>query len=331
MLAPLQPGALAATRAAALACRVHVGRAEPEAADAAAVEAMRRALASLPARGVVIVSEGMTDDGPRLHAGERIGDVRAGAGVDVVVDPLECTEYRAHGLPGSLATIAFAVPGALWLPGPAVYMDKLVAPAAARGALDIADPPERTLRRLADALGRPVGDLRVCILDRPRNAELIARVRAAGAAVHTSPQGDVGRSLAAIVPRPGVDLLLGVGGAPQGVMTACAVRALGAEMQARIAPQSEREAAAVRAAGFDGGVLGVDDLVRGESMFVATGVTDGLLLRGPRESAGWIETDSIVVADGAVRRVRDLQPVVEPHGDRMAGDRVETVPAVAED
>lgn len=309
MLDALQAGALAATRAAALACREHVGRGDGKAADAAAVAAMRAALASLPARGTVVVGEGEKDRAPMLYAGERVGDSRAGCGVDIAVDPLECTEYCAAGLPGSLATIAFAEMGTMWTPGPGFYMDKLVAGPALHGALDISDPPERTLLRAAEALGRSVRDLRVCVLDKPRHGELIARLRCVGAAVVTPSQGDVAGALSVLMPEGPLDLLLGVGGTPEGVMTACAARALGAEMQGRLAPQSEREADALRAAGTSTErVWSRDELITGDAIFAATGVTDGPLLRGPERRGEMLWTHSLLVTRRTVRRVEDTTP-----------------------
>src|SRR6266536_6355418 len=175
----LEPTALAATRAAALACRRWVGRGRAHDADAAAAEAMRATLAHAPGRGTVVVGEGAKDDAPMLYDGERLG--RGGREFDIAVDPLECTKLCAKGLPGSLATIAFAQPGSMARLGCSFYMDKLVAGGAAAGALDLALAPEENLRRAADALGRPVAALRVTVLDKPRHRELIERLHAAGA------------------------------------------------------------------------------------------------------------------------------------------------------
>ncbi len=167
-----------------------------------------------------------------------------GRAFDIAVDPLECTTFCAKGLPGSLATIAFADENALLRPGPSHYMEKLVVPPAARDAIDVTDAPEATLARVAGVLGKGIADLRVVVLDKPRHVELIGRLRRAGASVTTPSDGDVAGALEALLPAGEADVLMGVGGTPEGVMTACAARALGGGMQARLAPQSDAEAAA---------------------------------------------------------------------------------------
>jgi fructose-1,6-bisphosphatase II len=304
-MAALEPTALAATCAAALACRPWVGRGRAREADAAAAEAMRVALARAPGRGTVVVGEGAKDDAPMLHDGERLG--RGGAAFDIAVDPLECTTLCAKSLPGSFATIAFARRGAMARLGCSFYMDKLVTAAPSDCALDLA--PEENLRRLAQALDRPVGTLRVTVLDKPRHRELIDRLHAAGARVTSPPDGDVAGALGALMPGGDTDLLMGIGGTPEGVMTACAARALGGRMQARLAPQREDEAAALARAGLDTEhVYDLDELVADESLFAATGVTGSALLRGPFRRDGQLCTESILVAGGSVRRVVQTHP-----------------------
>lgn len=303
--ATLEPAAIAATRAAAIACLPHVGGGDPKAADGAATAAMRGALAGLPLPARVVTGEGAKDEAPMIAPGERVGPEGAPA-VDLAVDPLECTDFCAGGLPGSLATLAAAPAGTLWQPGPCFYLEKLVAGPAARGALALEDAPERTLQRLAEALGKRVAELRLCVLEKPRHAELIARLRAAGARVSTPAQGDVAGALAVLLPGGGADLLIGVGGAPEGIMTACLVRALGGEMLARVAPQGSEETAAVAAAGLDPEhVLDRDELAGSGAIFAATAVTDGPLARAPRRERNWIVTETIVVRDGIVRHVRE--------------------------
>ena len=182
-------------------------------------------------------------------------------------------------------------------------MDKLVAGPAARGALDLDDPPELTVAKVAETLLLRPHDLRVVILDKPRHARLIDRVRATGATVTTPRQGDVGGALMALLPDGGADLLMGVGGSPEGVMTACAARALGGEMRARPAPQRPAEAEALRAAGVDRDVqLTLGDLAGRRACFAATGVTDGPLLAGVRVRPQSVETQSLLVVAGTVRR-----------------------------
>jgi fructose-1,6-bisphosphatase II len=308
-VAALEPTALAATRAAALACRHWVGRGRPHAADAAAAAAMRTALADAPGRGTVVVGEGAKDDAPMLFDGERLG--RGDDAFDIAVDPLECTTLCAKGLAGSLATIAFARRSSMARLGCSFYMDKLVASVPSDCALDL--PPEENLRRAADALDRPVSALRVTVLDKPRHRDLIDRLRAAGARVISPPDGDVAGALDALLSDGDADLLVGVGGTPEGVMTACAARALGGHMQARLAPQREDEAAALARAGLDTErIYELDDLVAGESLFAATGVTDGPLLRGPWARDGQLCTESIVIAAGSVRRIVQAHPEEGP-------------------
>jgi fructose-1,6-bisphosphatase II len=302
-VAGLEAAALAATRAAAIACQPFVGRGDKHAADAAATEAMRRALAKAPGLGTVVIGEGEKDGAPMLYNGERVG--AGGAPFDIAVDPLECTTFCAKGLPGSLTTIAFAEGDALLRPGPSHYMEKLVAPAAAREVIDIADAPEANLARVAAALDREIAGLRVVVLDKPRHVELIERLRRAGASVTTPSDGDVAGALEALMPSGDADLLMGVGGTPEGVMTACAASALGGAMQARLAPQSDAEAAALAEAGLDAErVYGLEDLVGGSSLFVATGVTGGLLLARPKALDGAVVTESLVISERGARLVQ---------------------------
>ncbi|MDQ3644586.1 MAG: class II fructose-bisphosphatase [Actinomycetota bacterium] len=297
--------ALAATRAAALACADWVGRGQPKDADAAATDAMREVLASGSGRGTVVVGEGAKDEAPMLYDGESLG--QGEREFDIAVDPLECTHLCAKGLEGALTTLAISDRGAMADLGASFYMDKLVAGRAARGALDIAAEPEENLARLSEALDKPVEALRVVVLDKPRHEDLVGRLHAAGARVISLPDGDVAGALAALLPGGDADLLMGVGGTPEGVMTACATSALGGCMQARLAPQSEDESQALSAAGLDiERVLEVDDLVRGESVFVATGVTGGPLLRQPWDADGETWTESMVVSAGGVQRVVEV-------------------------
>ena len=306
----LESTALMATGAAALACRRWVGRGRAHDADAAAAKAMRAALAQAPGLGTVVVGEGAKDDAPMLYDGERLG--RGGREFDIAVDPLECTNLCAKGLPGSLATIAFARRGSMAGLGCSFYMDKLVISGPAGDALDLARSPEENLLAASQALDRPVATLRVAVLDKPRHGELIGRLHAAGARVISAPDGDVAGALAALLPGGDADLLMGVGGTPEGVMTACAARALGGRMQARLAPQREDEAAALVREGLSTErIYELDELVGGESLFVATGVTGGALVRGPWYRDGQLCTESIVIAAGSMRRVVQAHPEAE--------------------
>jgi fructose-1,6-bisphosphatase II len=309
-LAVLEPVAFAATQAAAVACQPFVGRGDKHAADAAATDAMRRTLGRAPGLGTVVIGEGEKDGAPMLYNGERVG--AGGPPFDIAVDPLECTTFCARGLPGSLATIAFAEGGALLRPGPSHYMEKLVAAPAAREAIDITDGPEARLASVAGALGKEISELRVVVLDKPRHVDLIERLRCAGASVTTPSDGDVAGALEALLPSGEADLLMGVGGTPEGVMTACAAKALGGGMQARLAPQSDAEARALDAAVLDADrVYDLGDLVDGSAFFVATGVTGGSLLGRPQARDGTFVTDSLAVSQDGVRRRRE--PAIPEH------------------
>ncbi len=306
----LEPAALAATREAAIACQPFVGRGDKHAADDAATGAMRSVLAEAPGVGTVVIGEGEKDGAPMLYNGERVG--AGGPAFDIAVDPLECTTFCAKGLPGSLATIAFAEGDTLLRPGPSHYMDKLVVPPEARDAIDITDSPEANATRIAVALGKETAELRVVVLDKPRHAGLIERLRRTGACVITPTDGDVTGALEALLPSGEADLLIGVGGTPEGVMTACAVKALGGGMHARLAPQSDVEACAIAEAGLDPGrVYDLDDLVGGPAFFAATGVTGGSLLCRPKDVDGVLVTESLVISEGSVRLV-EARSVPQP-------------------
>jgi fructose-1,6-bisphosphatase II len=300
LLAQLENSAWAATREAAIACQDFVGKGDGKAADGAATEAMRAQLAAAPGTGTVIIGEGEKDEAPMLFNGETVGDGGSLA-FDIAVDPLECTSLCAAGMPGSLTTIAFAEGGTLWEPGAAFYMDKLVARAEASEVIDINATPEKNLERTAEALGKEVSDLRVVVLDKPRHEELIERLRTAGAHVTTPPDGDVGGALQVLLPHGEADLLMGIGGTPEGVMTACAAKALGGFMQGKLAPQKDEEKQALEGTDLDR-VLELEDMVKGEAFFVATGVTGGLVA-APCIEDGWHVTESMVVAAGSVKRV----------------------------
>jgi fructose-1,6-bisphosphatase II len=308
----LEAAALAATTAAAIRCQEWVGRGDPVSADSAATKAMRAALAQAPGLGTVVIGEGEKDGAPMLRNGEQLGN-GDGPRFDIAVDPLECTKACAAGLPGSLSTIAVADPGTLWFPGSAFYMDKLVVGAAAREAIDITARPEDNAVAIAWVLGKPVGELRAVVLDKPRHAELIARLRRLGVSVSTPADGDVAGALDALLPDGDADVLMGIGGTPEGVMTACAARALDGGMEARLAPQGENEARSLAEAGVDvDRVLGPEDLTAGESFFIATGVTNGSIARRPALVDGAWRTDSILIADGSVRRVLETRVVTNP-------------------
>jgi fructose-1,6-bisphosphatase II len=309
--ASLESLALEAVRAAALAAAKHAGSGDGKAADAAATEAMRAVLGETKGLGTVIIGEGEKDNAPMLFNGEELGD-GDGPRFDIAVDPVECTDLCAAGLPGSLTTIAMAGDGCLWSPGPGHYQDKLVVGPAARDAIDLGDEPEHNAERVAAALGKPVDELRVLILDKPRHAELAARLRAMGVCVIMPSAGDVAGAMFALLPGTGVDMLMGIGGTPEGIMAACAVKVIGGGMQTRLAPQRDAEAEAIAAAGISTDeILDAEALVRGPAIFAACGITGGTMLGAPRLTAGWISTQSLIVRPGSYRRIVESTPAPE--------------------
>jgi fructose-1,6-bisphosphatase II len=297
------------TEAAALAAARWAGRGDKEAGDGAAVHAMRRMLATADFDGVVVIGEGAKDQAPMLYDGEAVGSGR-GRRVDVAVDPVEGTSLLARGAPDAIAVLGVAPRGSMWSPGPAFYMDKLVVGPGARDALhpDLLDARVAVvLDAVADALRKPLRELTVFVLDKPRHQSRIASIREAGARVMLRTDGDVAGALMAAREGSGVDLLMGIGGTPEGVIAACAVQALGGAMLGRLAPQTPEEAEAIRAAGIDASrVLTADDLVASDDVFfAATGITDGVLLLGVRYTASGATTESLVMRgrSGTVRTV----------------------------
>ena len=286
---------LGATQAAALACMPWVGRGDKEAADEAAVEAMRKALGTVPGKGRVVIGEGEKDEAPMLYTGEEVGDGN-GPAFELAIDPLEGTDYCASGLDGAIAVLAAGPPDSIWATS-GYYMDKLIVGSAARGTIDVEAPVDDNLARVAKALEKEVSDLVVVVLDKPRHEDVIARIRDKGAGVLAVPAGDVMGSLRVLLPQGGADVALGVGGTPEGVITACAVRLLGGDMQAKLAPQSDEEKESLEADDADlGRVMTVDDLVGSDDCtFIATGITPNALLPAPEVSPwGW-RTHSILV------------------------------------
>ncbi|MFP5365111.1 MAG: class II fructose-bisphosphatase [Thermoleophilia bacterium] len=313
LAASLESLALTAVRAAALAAAKHAGSGDGKAADGAATEAMRIVLGETKGRGTVIIGEGEKDNAPMLFNGEELGD-GDGPRFDIAVDPVECTDLCAAGLPGSLTTIAFAGDGCLWSPGPGLYQDKLVVGRAARDAIDLRETPEDNVINVAAALGKRVDEMRVLILDKPRHVELAAGLREMGVAVIMPSAGDVAGAMFALLPGTGVDMLMGIGGTPEGIMAACAVKVLGGGMQTRLAPQSEEERDAVVAAGISlDEILDAESLVRGPAIFAACGITGGTMLGAPRYTAGWVSTQSLIVRPGSYRRIVESTPAPQPN------------------
>ena len=303
-----------ATEAAAIAASRWVGRGDKNAADGAAVDAMRTMMASVQMDGVVVIGEGEKDEAPMLYNGERIGDGSPPA-VDIAVDPLEGTTLTAKGQPNALCVLALSERGSMFDPGPCVYMEKIAGASDIADLLSLDDPIEDVLDRVAKRRSVDVGDLMVVILDRPRHADQIARIRSHGARIRLISDGDVAGSLMAVWPETGIDLLWGVGGTPEGVLSAAAIRATGGAILGRMWPRDDDERTRTIAAGIDPDrVLTAIDLVRSDNcFFAATGVTDGDILRGVRFRVGEATTQSIVmrsrsgtvrIIDGRHRRAR---------------------------
>jgi fructose-1,6-bisphosphatase II len=257
-----------ATAVAATASRAWFGRGDKNAADRAAVAAMRAVLRDSPFTGVVVIGEGEKDDAPMLANGELLGS--GGVQCDVAVDPLDGTRLVAEGLPGSISVIAIAPRGTMFVPTDVFYMDKLICGAVGRGVVDIRRPVAENLAALARAKRVGVGELTVVILDKPRHAQLTADIRSAGAQLRLVGEGDVAVAVQAAA--GDIDLVLGIGGTPEGIVAACAVKALGGFMQGRLAPQSTAEAARAAGAGHDlDRILELDDLVHSDDvLFVMT-------------------------------------------------------------
>jgi fructose-1,6-bisphosphatase II len=295
------------TEAAALAAARLVGRGDKEAADQAAVDAMRGVLETVPMDGVVVIGEGEKDEAPMLFNGEEVGD-GSEPKVDIAVDPLEGTTLTARGMPSALAVIAVSPRGTMFDPGPCVYMEKLAGDEEIADLLDLDTPIGELCAKVAERKGAEIGDVTVVVLDRDRHEEGIEAIRDAGARVRLISDGDVSAALLAVSERSPVDLLWGVGGTPEGVISAAAIKAIGGGLVGRMWPRNEEERQAAIDAGYDlERQLTQDDLVAGEDCFFsATGVTDGDVLQGVRyESAGVASTESIVMRSrsGTVRRV----------------------------
>ncbi len=294
------------TEAAAMAAGRWVGRGDKNGADGAAVRAMRTLVSTVSMNGVVVIGEGEKDEAPMLFNGERIGD-GTGAECDIAVDPIDGTTLTAAGMPNAIAVLAAADRGTMFDPSAVFYMDKLVTGPEAADFVDINAPVAVNIRRVAKAKRSTPEDVTVVILDRPRHEGLIKEVRDTGARIKLIADGDVAGSILALRETSGVDLLLGVGGTPEGIISACAVKCLGGVIQGKLWPKDDEERQRAIDAGHDlDRVLTTDDLVSGENVFfVATGITDGELLRGVRYRAETATTDSIVMRSksGTVRRI----------------------------
>ncbi|MDP9797743.1 fructose-1,6-bisphosphatase II [Catenuloplanes nepalensis] len=294
------------TEAAAMAAGRWVGKGDKEGGDGAAVDAMRKLINSISMRGVVVIGEGEKDNAPMLYNGEIVGD-QSGPEVDVAVDPIDGTTLMAKGMPGSIAVLAAAQRGAMFDPSAVFYMEKLAVGPEYAAVIDIEAGVQENLRRIAKVKGGGVSDVTVCILDRPRHADLVREVRDAGARIRFISDGDIAGAIAAARENAEVDVLMGIGGTPEGITAACALKCMGGEIQAKLWPQDQAEREKALAAGHDlDRVLTTDDLVTGDNcFFVATGVTSGDLLKGVRYRSGGAYTQSIVMRSksGTIRTI----------------------------
>ena len=293
------------TEAAALSASLLMGRGDENAADQAAVDAMRNALNTLNIDGTVVIGEGERDEAPMLYIGEKVG--LGGVQMDIALDPLEGTTITAKGGPNALAVVAMAEKGG-FLNAPDVYMDKIAVGLGLPDHLvDLDATPAENLKALAKAKGVDVADIVACILDRPRHQELIAKVRAAGARIMLISDGDVSGVIATAQPDAGIDIYMGSGGAPEGVLAAAALRCIGGFMQGRLLFRNDDEKARAQKWGVTdlNKKYGMTDLAKGDVMFAATGVTDGAMLRGVRRFSGGAHTHSVVMRSktGTVRRI----------------------------
>ena len=311
------------TEAAALAAARLMGRGDEKAADAAAVQAMREEFNRADIHGTVVIGEGERDEAPMLYIGEEVG-MRAPSSkrCDIALDPLEGTTLTAHGDNNALAVLAIAEPGHL-LHAPDTYMDKIAVGAECADVISLAASPTENLSRVAERLGRDISEVTAIILDRERHRDLIAEVREAGARIRLIRDGDVSGAIAAAVPGNSIDILLGTGGAPEGVLAAAALKSLGGAMQGRIIWRSDHE----RSRAVDMGIGDPDrtfelgDLVKGDCVFVASGVTDGDFLKGVRFNAKAAQTHSVVMrsASGTIRWVETQHDFTRGHGRSYLG------------
>ena len=299
--------AVRVTEAAALSASLLMGRGDEMAADQAAVDAMRKALNSLSIDGTVVIGEGERDEAPMLFIGERVG-TGDGPKIDIALDPLEGTTITARGGQNALSVIAMAGEGG-FLNAPDVYMDKIaVGVDVPDGVVDLDEEPGVNLRNLAKAMKVDIANVVVCILDRPRHAELIAKVREAGARITLISDGDVSGVIATSQPDTGVDVYIGIGGAPEGVLAAAALQCIGGFMQGRLLFRNDDErgrAANCGISDFDR-KYELDDMASGDVMFATTGVTDGAMLDGVRRFKDGATTHSIIMRSktGTVRKIK---------------------------
>lgn len=293
------------TEAAALAGGRWLGRGDKNAADQAAVDAMRQVLNSVPMSGVVVIGEGEKDEAPMLFNGEEIGS--GGPPCDIAVDPIDGTTLTSLGRNNAICVIAVSEQGTMFDPGPCVYMEKIAVGPDCAEVIDLEAPVKANLEAVARAKGEKLHDVTAVILDRPRHAEIIRECREAGCRIKLISDGDVAGAISTAWAASGTDILFGIGGTPEGVIAACALRALGGSIQARLWPRDDGERRAALDAGYNlERVLTTDDLVRGDDVFfAATGLSDGDLLRGVRYRSDGATTETLVMRSksGTVRTI----------------------------
>ncbi|NYD42914.1 class II fructose-bisphosphatase [Nocardioides panaciterrulae] len=296
------------TEAAAMAAGRWVGRGDKNGADGVAVNAMRVMISTIGMRGTVVIGEGEKDNAPMLYNGEEVGD-GTGPECDVAVDPIDGTTLTAKGMTNAVSVLAVSPRGSMYDPSAVFYMEKLVTGPEAADVVDIRYPVAENISQVAKAKGKRAEDVTVVLLDRPRHQALVEEIRATGAMIKFISDGDVAGAIMAARPETGIDLLLGVGGTPEGIITACAMKSLGGVIQGRLWPTDDEERQRAIDAGHDldpEHVLHTDDLVTGDDcFFVATGITDGELLRGVRYGAGGCTTHSLVMRSrsGTIRTI----------------------------
>jgi len=298
--------AVRVTEAAAIAAAAQIGRGDEHAADQAAVEAMRAAFNVLPIDGTVVIGEGERDEAPMLFIGEKVG--QGGLAVDIALDPLEGTTLTAKAMANALAVMAMAEPGTM-LHAPDTYMDKIaIGGGFKEGLIDLDAEPGDNINALAKAKGVKPDEISVCIMDRPRHEGLIAKVRKAGASVRLITDGDVAGVIATTDGATGIDMYIGQGGAPEGVLAAAALRCIGGQMQARLIFKKDDEKRRAEKIGIKdfNRKYAMTDLVSGDVVFSATGVTDGSMLAGVHRDGDYVTTESVVMrsATGTVRWIR---------------------------
>src|SRR5690348_3444290 len=310
-------------RAAVSAARLR-GHGNEKAADQAAVDAMRRELNKLPIDGTIVIGEGERDAAPMLFIGEKVGR-KNGPQVDIAVDPLEGTTLCAKNMPGAIATMAMAAGGTL-LNAPDVYMDKIaIGPGYPDGVVDLDAPADQNIRALAKAKGVKPEDITALILERPRHADLVAAVRKVGASVRFITDGDVAGVIHTTEPDvTGIDIYLGIGGAPEGVLAAAALACIGGQMQGRLVLDTEEKRERAHKMGIKDPRKkhSIHDMVQGDCVFSATGVTSGTMLQGVRFRPGVVETETVVMrsATGTVRWIRAEHRFLDKFEGKFPGE-----------